>query len=82
LADRGAADKRGLRYAEPVRCPPGKHLLSNERAPCNTSFARFTTVSIVVGKDSILVHALTAEGADGLAGGEMDRRATRMEGAA
>ena len=37
------------------------------------------TVSILVDRDSIIVHALTADGAEGLAGGEMDRRVTRME---
>jgi multicomponent Na+:H+ antiporter subunit E len=40
------------------------------------------TVSILVGSDSILVHALTAEAAEGLAAGEMDRRVCRMEGEA
>lgn len=40
------------------------------------------TISIVLEGDRILVHALTREGAEGLAGGDMDRRATRFEGAA
>ena len=30
--------------------------------------------------ESFLVHALTREGAAGLAGSEMDRRVSRMEG--
>lgn len=41
------------------------------------------TVSILVERDGILVHALTAEAARDLAeGGDMDRRVTRMEGRA
>jgi multicomponent Na+:H+ antiporter subunit E len=41
------------------------------------------TVSIIVERDEITVHALTAEAAQELAeGGGMDRRVTRMEGAA
>lgn len=39
------------------------------------------TISIEVSKGEILVHALTREGAEGLAEGEMDRRVTRFEGA-
>jgi len=38
------------------------------------------TVSVAVEGDEILVHALTAAAADGLAEGEMDRRVTRLEG--
>jgi multicomponent Na+:H+ antiporter subunit E len=38
------------------------------------------TISIEVSGSEILVHALTREGAEGLAGGEMDRRVTRFEG--
>jgi multicomponent Na+:H+ antiporter subunit E len=38
------------------------------------------TVSIIVEEDTILVHALTPEGAADLAGGEMGRRVARMEG--
>ncbi|MBX6323080.1 MAG: Na+/H+ antiporter subunit E [Rhodospirillaceae bacterium] len=37
------------------------------------------TVSILVDRDTITVHALTVEGAEGLAAGDMDRRVTRME---
>lgn len=39
------------------------------------------TISVEVGDDEILVHALTQDGASGLADGEMDRRVTRFEGA-
>jgi multicomponent Na+:H+ antiporter subunit E len=39
------------------------------------------TISVDVGDDEILVHALTQDGASGLANGEMDRRVTRFEGA-
>ena len=39
------------------------------------------TISVEVGEDNILVHALTRSGARGLADGEMDRRVTRFEGA-
>ena len=38
------------------------------------------TVSVDVGEDEILVHALSRDGAEELAGGEMDRRVTRMSG--
>lgn len=38
------------------------------------------TISIQVSESEILVHALTREGAEGLAGGDMDRRVTRFEG--
>jgi multicomponent Na+:H+ antiporter subunit E len=37
------------------------------------------TISLEVGRDEILVHALTAAGAKDLAGGEMDRRVTAFE---
>ena len=38
------------------------------------------TVSVDVGEGEILVHALSRDGADELAQGEMDRRVTRMSG--
>ena len=38
------------------------------------------TVSLWVGFDEILVHAISREGAEALIEGEMDRRATRLEG--
>jgi multicomponent Na+:H+ antiporter subunit E len=38
------------------------------------------TISIEVEPGRFLVHALTAEGAAGLAGSEMDRRCARLEG--
>jgi multicomponent Na+:H+ antiporter subunit E len=38
------------------------------------------TITIEAGREEFLVHALTREGADGLAGSEMDRRVTRLEG--
>lgn len=38
------------------------------------------TVAIEVSDSDILVHALTAEACADLAGGEMDRRVTRVEG--
>lgn len=37
------------------------------------------TISVDVGEDQILVHALTRSAALGLADGEMDRRVTRFE---
>lgn len=40
------------------------------------------TISVEVNDRSILVHALTAEGAAALAEGDMDRRVTRFEGRA
>jgi multicomponent Na+:H+ antiporter subunit E len=40
------------------------------------------TVTIEAGHDEFLVHALTREGAAGLAGSEMDRRVRRFEGGA
>jgi multicomponent Na+:H+ antiporter subunit E len=40
------------------------------------------TISVVVEGDEILVHALTRDGADGVAGGDMDRRVARFEGLA
>jgi len=39
------------------------------------------TVTIVAGRSEFLVHALTREGAEALAEGDMDRRVTRFEGA-
>jgi len=38
------------------------------------------TISMQVGPDEFLVHALTDAGARGLVGGEMDRRVTQFEG--
>ena len=38
------------------------------------------TFTIEADRDEFLVHALTREGAEGLAGSEMDRRVTRLEG--
>ena len=38
------------------------------------------TVSIQVDPDSVLVHALSAEGAEGVLSGDMDRRVTALEG--
>jgi multicomponent Na+:H+ antiporter subunit E len=40
------------------------------------------TISVEVADGSILVHALTPEGAASLATGDMDRRVLRFEGAA
>lgn len=37
------------------------------------------TVSVQVDKQCILIHALSQEGADDLAGGDMDARVTRLE---
>lgn len=37
------------------------------------------TISVRVGRGEILVHALTAQAAESLAEGEMDRRVTRLE---
>ena len=38
------------------------------------------TITVEAGPDEFLVHALTREGAAGLADSEMDRRVTRFEG--
>ena len=40
------------------------------------------TISVEVGPDEFLVHAVTREAAEGVASGDMDRRATRFEGSA
>jgi len=40
------------------------------------------TISVEVARGEILVHALTRDGAESLAKGEMDRRVTHFEGAA
>lgn len=37
------------------------------------------TITLELAEDEVLVHALTREGADGLGGGDMDRRVTRLE---
>ncbi len=37
------------------------------------------TISVQVGRDEFLVHALTAEGAASMAGSEMDRRVSALE---
>lgn len=39
------------------------------------------TITMELEGDDLLVHALTREGADGLKGGDMDRRVCRFEGA-
>lgn len=39
------------------------------------------TITVTAGADEFLVHALTREGGTGLAGSEMDRRVSRLEGA-
>jgi multicomponent Na+:H+ antiporter subunit E len=38
------------------------------------------TITVEAGHDEFLVHALTREGGEGLAGSEMDRRVSRLEG--
>lgn len=38
------------------------------------------TITVEADHDGFLVHALTRAGAEGLAGGEMDRRVARLEG--
>ncbi len=38
------------------------------------------TITVEAGPEAFLVHALTRAGADGLAGSEMDRRVSRLEG--
>jgi len=38
------------------------------------------TISLELGADEILVHALTINGAAGVLSGDMDRRVTRFEG--
>ncbi len=40
------------------------------------------TISVETGAGEVLVHALTEDAMEDLDGGEMDRRVTRMEGAA
>lgn len=40
------------------------------------------TIAIDAGYDEMLVHSLTRDGAAGLAGSEMDRRVSRLEGSA
>ncbi len=40
------------------------------------------TLTVEADREAFLVHALTRGGADGLAGSEMDRRVSRMEGGA
>jgi multicomponent Na+:H+ antiporter subunit E len=40
------------------------------------------TVTIVAGRDEFIVHAITRAGAESLAGGDMDRRVSRVEGGA
>ena len=40
------------------------------------------TISVEVGPDEFLVHAVTRVAAEGVASGDMDRRATRYEGSA
>lgn len=37
------------------------------------------TISLELADDTIIVHALTREGAESLKGGDMDRRVTRLE---
>jgi multicomponent Na+:H+ antiporter subunit E len=65
-----------------VRFKPGQRTTMGLVTHANSITLTPGTVTVEAGRDEFLVHALTREGADGLAGSEMDRRVCRFEGKA
>jgi multicomponent Na+:H+ antiporter subunit E len=63
-----------------VRFKPSQHSTLGLVTHANSITLTPGTVTVEAGQGEFLVHALTQEGADGLAGSEMDRRVSRFEG--
>jgi len=63
-----------------VRFKPSQHSTLGLVTHANSITLTPGTVTVEAGQSEFLVHALTQEGADGLAGSEMDRRVSRFEG--
>jgi multicomponent Na+:H+ antiporter subunit E len=63
-----------------VRFKPSQRTVVGLATHANSITLTPGTLSIEVGRGEFLVHALTAEGAAGVTGGEMDARVTRFEG--
>lgn len=65
-----------------VRFRPSQHSTLGLVTHANSITLTPGTVTVEAEHGEFLVHALTQEGADGLAGSEMDRRVSRFEGKA
>jgi len=65
-----------------VRFKPSQHSTLGLVTHANSITLTPGTVTVEAVHEEFLVHALTQEGADGLAGSEMDRRVSRFEGKA
>ena len=63
-----------------VRFKPSQHSTLGLVTHANSITLTPGTVTVEAEHGEFLVHALTQEGADGLAGSEMDRRVSRFEG--
>lgn len=64
-----------------IRVPTTQHTDLGRVIYANSITLTPGTISLALDEDGILVHALTRAGAEGLASGEMDRRATKFEAA-
>ena len=65
-----------------VRFKPSQHSALGLVTHANSITLTPGTVTVEAEHGEFLVHALTQQGADGLAGSEMDRRVSRLEGSA
>jgi multicomponent Na+:H+ antiporter subunit E len=65
-----------------VRFKPSQASVVGLVAHANSITLTPGTLTVAADRDEFLVHALTREGAAGLAGSEMDRRVSRLEGGA
>ncbi|MDP1633827.1 MAG: Na+/H+ antiporter subunit E [Gallionellaceae bacterium] len=63
-----------------VRIKPTQRTPEGLVAHANSITLTPGTISVEVGADEFLVHAVTREGAAGVESGDMDRRVTRFEG--
>jgi len=63
-----------------VRFRPGQRTQVGLAVHANSITLTPGTISIEVGPDEFLVHALTREGAEGVLSGDMDARVSRFEG--
>lgn len=65
-----------------VRIKPSQRTVVGLATHANSITLTPGTVTMDVARGEFLVHALTAEGAEGVAGAEMDARVSRFEGSA
>lgn len=65
-----------------VRVKPSQRTVVGLATHANSITLTPGTVTMDVARGEFLVHALTREGAEGVAGGEMDGRVSRFEGSA